>query len=201
MAATGTEVTVPALNPNYVTTGAPVDGGAAWTSFVEGATLPTSATTKMSEQADFVSLGELSPDGLTLKTDVKSVDVDGWHGKTVLSVIKKETNTFEVTFIEVNRESVAKLKYGEKAVTAGDDKGVAKVLGGRFDGRPHPFVFDELENSGYLRRTVFKRAVVTGFSDETHTKGDAVAFGLTFTALEPSDGSEPYAIYRAKPTA
>lgn len=195
---------VPDINPDYVTTGSPVDGGCAYTSFKDGAKLPTDATAKMDTVPDFESLGELSENGFSMSTSVDSVDIPGWHGKTVLTVINKETNTFKVEFLEINRESVAKLKYGEKAVTAGSDgtdKGVAKILGGRFDGKPHPFVFDELESSGYLRRTVFKRAVVSSFDEEPHIKGGAIVYGMTFTALEPTDGSEPYVIYRAKPLA
>lgn len=201
MAALGPEDTVKDLNPNYVTLGAPVDGGCAFTSFKDGASVPTDATAKMNTLADFVSLGELSENGFSMSTEVETTDVPGWHGKTVISCINKETNTFKVEFLEINRDSVAKLKYGEKAVTASaEDKGVSKILGGKFDAKPHPFVFDELESNGYLRRTVFKRAVVSGFDEEAHTKGGAVVYGMTFTALEATDGSEPFVIYRAKPS-
>ena len=34
-----------AIDSNLVTTGTPVDGGCAWTSFEDAPTLPTSATT------------------------------------------------------------------------------------------------------------------------------------------------------------
>lgn len=188
------------LNPNFVTFGTPVEGGSAFTSFKEGAKTPTDATTKMSTLKDFESLGELSDNGYTVSTSVENAEQVGWHGRAVISAISKETNTFKVEFIEINRASVAKLKYGEKAVTAGPDGGVASILGGRFDGRPHPFVFDELESSGHLRRTVFKRAVVTSFEDESHTRGAAVMYTMTFTALEPDDGSAPFEVYRAKPS-
>lgn len=188
-----------AIDSNLVTTGTPVDGGCAWTSFADDPTLPTSATTKMDAAAGFESLGEVSENGFTLGRSVSSTDHKGWHGSVVLTSIDSETNTVKVEFVEINRPAVSKLRYGADAVTAGEDGSVSQIDVKSYKGKAVPLVFDELESGGFLRRTVVKKAVVTDFDDVPHQRGSLLVYGMTFTVNEPSDGSAPITVYRAKP--
>lgn len=185
------------IDSSLVTTGTPVEGGCAWTSFAESATLPTSATQKMSELS-FESLGELSDNGFTESRSVTTTDHKGWHGSALLTSIDSETNTVKAEFLEVSRPAAAKLRYGSDAVTTGEDGSVSVIAAKKYKGKAVPLVFDELESGGMLRRTVFKKAVVTSFDDIPHQRGSLLVYGMTFTINDPADGSEPYVIYRAK---
>lgn len=196
-----TTKTLNELDPSLVTVGKPVDGGCAYTSFAASPKLPTDAVTKMSSLADFVSLGELTPDGFTESKSVSTTDHKGWHGTVLVTSVDDETNTFKLSLLEVNRPAAAKMRYGDSAVTVGADGSVASIKAAMYDGRPHPLVIDELESNGFLRRTIVKKAVVTAFDDVTHQRGSLVSFGMTFTANEPDDGSAAIEVYRAKPAS
>lgn len=187
------------IDSSLTTVGKPVEGGCVWIAFEKPSKMPTDATTKMSTISEFVSLGEISANGLTESKSISTTDHKGWHGKVVRTSVDEETNTFKLEFIEPNRPSVAKLRYGAASVTDGDDGSVAKILDKGYDGAAHPLVIDELESDGFLRRTVVKAAVVTSFDDVAHQRGALMAYGITFTANEPEDGGAAIEVYRAKP--
>ena len=185
-----------AYDNQFVTTGNPAEGGCCWTDFSAEPTLPTDATTAMA--TPWESLGDLSENGFTEGRSVTSNKLKGWRGSVVLSVISEEENTFKAEFIEVNRPSVAKLRYGSSNVTAGTDGSVSKIAVKTGVNAKAPLVFDEIESNGFLRRTVVKSASVDSFDDVPHQKGSLLVYGMTFTALDTGDG-EPVVIYRAKP--
>lgn len=187
------------IDASLVTVGRPVEGGCAYTSFAASPALPTDATTKMSTLSDYVSLGELTTDGVTETKSVSTTDHKGWHGTVLLTSIDDETNTFKLSLVEVNRPAAMRLRYGDDAVTVGEDGTVSKVEAKPYQGVAHPLVIDELETNGTLRRTIVKKAVVTSFDDVSHQRGSLLAYGLTFTANTPDDGSAPIVIYRARP--
>ncbi|MDO4591013.1 MAG: hypothetical protein Q4B35_06435 [Slackia sp.] len=186
------------IDNSLVTVGSPAEGGCCWTSFNPAAKTPTDATTKMSTVGDFESLGELSENGFSEDKSITSTKHKGWHGSVVLSVVSEEERKYKVEFIEVNRPSVAKLRYGSKNVTAGEDGSVSKILDKVGVNETYPLVFDELESNGYLRRTVVEKAAVESFDTVPHKKGDLLVYGMTFIALDSGDGM-PVKIYRAKP--
>ena len=74
-----------------------------------------------------------------------------------------------------------------------------KVVLGDADGID-TLVFDEVESNGFRRRTVVKRANVTSFDEVPHQRGSLMVYGMTFTVLDPGDGTQAVDIYRAKPT-
>lgn len=182
---------------NLVTTGSPADGGCCWTSFAEDTTLPTDATTAMA--TPWESLGDLTEDGFTEGKSITSSKLKGWRGSTVVVAYSDEDRTVKLAFIEVNRPSVAKLRYGAKNVTAGTDGSVAKIIDKVGVIQNLPFVIDELESGGFLRRTVIKRASVESFDDVPHQRGSLLVYGMTLSIIDTGDG-EPVTIYRAKPS-
>ena len=189
------------LDSSLVTTGNPVDGGSCYTSFKPGTALPTDATTKMSTLTGFESLGELSDNGFTESKSVSTDAKKGWHGTTLLVVTTDEDKKYKAEFVEVNRPSVAKLRYGADNVTERTDGSVSKIEDKFGVDTIVPLVFDELESNGFLRRTVVKKARVTSFDDIGHKRGDLIVYGMEFTVLDPGDGSPAVTIYRAKPAA
>lgn len=189
--------TLEAYDNDLVTTGNPAEGGCCWTCFSDDPTLPTDATTAMADP--WVSLGDLSENGYTEGKSVTNNKLRGWRGSVVLTCISEEDRTFKVEFIEVNRPSVAKVRYGADNVTAGSDGSVSKISDKVGVMQRLPLVFDELESNGFLRRTVVRRATIDSFDDVPHQKGSLLVYGMTFTALDTGDG-EPVTIFRAKPS-
>lgn len=63
-----------------------------------------------------------------------------------------------------------------------------------------PLVIDELEDTGYLRRTVIPRVSIDSCDDVEHKPGGLVQYGFTFTVLKTAD-KPLFTIYRAKPAA
>lgn len=190
-------MTLADIDTSLVTVGQPSEGGCCWTSFADSPTLPTDASTKMSTITGWDSLGELSENGYTESKSVTNNKFKGWHGSIVLAAVSGEENTYKVEFIEVNRPSAAKLRYGAENVSAGTDGSVAHIMGKISTGDNVPLVFDELESNGYLRRTVIRSASIDSFDDVPHQKGSLMVYGMTFTAVEV-DG-QTFDIYRAKP--
>lgn len=193
-------MTVQELNSALVTVGQPVDGGCCYVSFNGGGTVPTDATTKLSTLTGFESAGELSENGFTETKSVSSNTFKGWHGTTLLITNDDETNTYKIEFVEVNRGTVAKLRYGENNVVVDSDGAVTSIADNGINDDEVAIVIDELESNGYLRRTVVKRAKVSNVDDVAHQKGSLMVYGFEFTVLEPTDGSAAICIYRAKPT-
>lgn len=191
----------PEISASLVTVGKPVDGGCAWTNFNDEVTFPTGATDKMSTMTGWESCGEVSTNGFTESRSVSATDLKGWHNTTLITSIDDETNTFKVEFVEVNRATAAKLRYGADAVTVDADGNVTNIAQKPYDGVARPLVFDELESNGWLRRTVFKKAVISSFDDVPHQRGSLMVYGMTFTVNDPGDGSSPIEIFRAKPSA
>lgn len=185
------------IDTSLMTVGKPTEGGCVYVSFNTSATLPTDAASKMSEFTDFVSVGDISENGFTESRDISSEDIKDWGGTTILTLINGDTTTFQTEFLEVNRDTACKLRYGKNAVTTGADGSVSEVKYKAYAGDPVVLVIDELETNGCIRRTLIKSAVVTSFDDITHQKGSLMVYGMTFTANAPKDGSEPVVIYRS----
>ena len=104
------------INPDNVTTGAPVEGACCFTNFASSPTLPTSASASLG--SGWENLGELSDQGYTKSVSLTTNKFKGWHGSTLLTQVESEENTFKAEFVEIARPTVAKLRYGASAVTA-----------------------------------------------------------------------------------
>lgn len=117
----------------------------------------------------------------------------------MLTSISDEENTYKIEFIEPNRPSVAKLRYGSANVEAGEDGSVSHIKGVLGTDEQVSLVIDELESNGFLRRTVVPVATVDSFDDVPHQKGSLLVYGMTFTAIK-GEGNV-FDIYRAKPVA
>lgn len=194
-------MTVEELDASLVTVGKPVEGGACWASFADKPNYPTNATSKMSENSDYESAGELSTDGFTEGTNVSSTKFKGWHGTTVLTQVEEQTDTFKTQFIEVARGTAAKLRYGKDNVEVDNATGAyTAIRKAKINDDVVSLVFDELESNGYLTRTVIKRCKIDQLDDVPHKRGELMVYGMTFTVLDATDGTgEPVSTYRAKP--
>ncbi len=183
------------------TTGKPRTGGCLYVNFdPDSCKLPTDASTDISTLDGWVSLGDLTTDGVTYGKSATSSDLKGHQGTTVISEMSDMTETISATLIEPNRPSAAKLYYGADAVTAGTDGSVAKIADMMAMGTKVAICEDSLESNGYLRRTVCPKVAVNSFTDVSHKQGDFISYGFSGTLIKQAEKAAKY-IYRAKPVA
>ena len=158
------------IDNNLTTVGQPTAGGCVYVAFKANPTLPSDATTKMDTLTDFVSLGDISENGFTEANARSKNKHKNWNGDVVRTSISDEENTYKLEFIEPNRPSVAKLRYGSGNVEAGTDGSVSHIKGVLGTDEQVALVIDELESGGFLRRTVIPCATIDSFDDVAHQK-------------------------------
>lgn len=186
------------INPENVTTGSPVEGACCFTSFAASPSLPTTAVAQLGE--DFENLGEISDQGYTKSVNLTSSKFKGWHGTVLLTKVEGEENTFKTEFTEVERPSVAKIRYGVNNVTTDETTGEITAIDPKITPSVTvPLVFDELLSNGRKRRTVFPRATIESIDDEPHQNGSLLVYGMTFSANVDAQ-NRPYYIREATPT-
>ena len=185
------------IDTTLVTVGQPTDGGCVYASFKEGAALPTDAVAKMSTLADFESLGDISENGFTESKSVSTTNHKDWGGNTVASSVTEKATTYKLEFIETSRPAVARLRYGAGSVKVDSESGSVSQIDDNGEDFPTvSLVIDELESSGFLRRTVIPRAVPESMDDVPHQKGSLLVYGMTFSVLK---SDKPLVtVYRAK---
>ena len=196
--AAGTEAELDPIDPTLVTTGTPCEGGCAWVAFGDNVTEPTDAVTKMSTLNDYASCGDVGEDGYTATKSISNSEFKNWAEQIVFVKLSEEKHQYKIAFIETVRGSVAKLRYGSDAVEFGADGAISHIKAISGKNEPVSLVLDELEDTGYLRRTVLHKAVIDSFDDVVHKPGELISYGFTFTLLKPK-GKDYFDIYRAKP--
>lgn len=187
------------IDTSNITVGQPTEGGCIYCDFAGTAALPTDATTKLA--SGFDSLGDVSENGFTESNSVEVTNHKDWGGEIVLTSLDSEETTFKVELLEVARAAAAKAYYGASAVTTDTDGTVKSIDYKARKVEPHPFVIDELETSGKLRRTVIRKGVVTSLDDVPHQRGSLMVYGMTITANKPADGSAKVSVYRGAAAA
>lgn len=193
------QVTISDIDATLTTVGKPGEGGCCYTNFGASPTFPSNATDKVSTLSGWESLGELSTDGFTESKSVSSSELRGWHNTVLQLGDGDESKKLKAAFVEVNRPAAAKLRYGTENVEVGADGSVSHVKDRFGVDMTVPLLFDELESNGYLRRTLVRKAHITGFDDIPHQRGSLLVYGMEFTVLDPGKGLAPIEVFRAKP--
>lgn len=180
------------------TTGKPRTGGCLYANFTpDSCTLPSDAATAISTLDGWVSLGDLSQDGLTYAKEATTNKLKGHQGTVVISEVSEIEETVAFTLIEPNRPAAAKLYYGDD-VTAGSDGSVSTIKDMMTANVKVALCEDSLESNGYLRRTVCAKVSIDTFEEISHKQGEFISYAVTGTIIKPSDGAAK-TIYRAKP--
>ena len=60
----------------------------------------------------------------------------------------------------------------------------------------HAFVIDMIEQGNTLHRVVIPKGIVTEIEDITYVDNDALAYGITLTALADSENNTVYEYYK-----
>lgn len=180
------------------TTGKPRTGGCLYANFApDTCTMPSDATTAISTLDGWVSLGDLSQDGVSYTKSASTSKLKGHQGTVVISEVTEIEETVSFTLIEPNRPAAAKLYYGDN-VTAGADGSVASIKDMMTADVKVALCEDSLESNGNLRRTVTRKVVIDTFEEISHKQGEFISYKVTGTVIKPSD-SPAKEIYRAKP--
>lgn len=191
------------ISPDFASAVKFAEGACFWTNFSDNVQFPTTAVEKMSTLPGWESLGEPDEVGFPESKKSNSKFKKGGHLVNFVALGGETEFTFKASFLEADRASVNKLRYGLSAVDAGEDGSFKAINVTQDAGRPIvvPLVVDFVEDSGHLVRYVLKRAAVSGFDTISNKPGDAKVIGFTFTALDSKDGSAFYQILRAKKMA
>src|SRR5699024_1176547 len=98
-----------------IQTGAPVTATGGVLYGATSVTLPTEATSDLSE--DFTKGGLIGEDGVTRQTDASDEKIRAWGGDTVKVVRSEHSITYSLEFLEAANADVLKLIHGEDNVT------------------------------------------------------------------------------------
>lgn len=174
------------MNAAEVTVGSAAATGAIWVA-PKGTSLPTDATTALGSA--FELLGFTSDAGVTISESSSSQAIRAWEGRMEVYNVRTEyTESIAFTPIQCN-ETVAKLMWGDDAVTAATGSLTIEHHGKTLE--PVCIVIETTP-----RDNIVKRFCMTAQLTE---RGDAAMDGtqvdgrqLTFNAIADSDGVTMY---------
>lgn len=152
---------------------------------------PVSITTQPS--AAFVDAGWIDPSGLVVKAADSSKDILGYGSTFPLRTIISETKrTFDVTFLETNHTTLEiynRLPIGSTGVA--DGTGHVSLTVGAAQVVQYAAVFDVIDGQNHLRLYV-PRLQVTSVTDLSIKAGEAITYGVSFTAYPDANGKLYY---------
>ena len=177
-----------------VTAVKPKIGGAISTAPL-GTTLPTSATAELA--AAFENLGYVSDSGLVRSVDMDSNNVKAWGGDVVLVLDNGKTETFKFSMLNVTNIAVLKIAHGDDNVSGTALASGIAITSNNKERVGHAFVIDMIEKGSTLHRIVIPNGVVTDMDDISYVDNDALAYGVTITAIADDSGNTCYEYLKA----
>ena len=152
-------------NKDNITIGLPKPGGAVYWAPL-GTELPTDATTELS--SEYVNLGYVSEDGVTLSTSESIDEIKAWGRETVMISSTDYGETATINFLETIRESTLKFIRGAANVSVSGDTAYAKTTG---DPLPRGvLVIDTLQNNGGVNPKIHR--ILMGDAQVSDRSGD-----------------------------
>lgn len=176
-----------------IQSGSPISGTGGVTNAPRGTALPTDAETALS--AAFTKLGYISEDGVTRKTDRDTEKIKAWGNYTVKTLIKDNSVTYSLTFLESSNGDLLKALFGEDNVTL--EAPVEGVHNGKVTIKhsaklPEPAVFTlEMRDGNTAMREVIPNGQLTVTGDVVFVHNDVIRYEVEIDALndEAIDGN------------
>ncbi len=180
-----------------VTAAKPQVGGAIYIAPL-GSTIPTSADGSLA--AAFEGLGYATDAGVTRAVDQDTEVVKAWGGDVVLVLENSMTETFQFSLLDAHSVAALKLVNGDNNVTGSALATGISVKANNNEKGGHIFVIDMIEKGNTLHRIVIPNGVVTDIEDVTYVDNEAVAYGVTITAIADSSGNASYDYFKTAAT-
>ncbi len=170
---------------NNITIGRPKVGGAIYFA-PAGTTLPNDAETSLS--ADYVNLGYVTEDGVTLTTSEETDTIKAWGPETVMVSQNDYAETVTYNLLETIRPAVLQYMRGAANVVINEDGSIKSGTTGEQLPRG-VIVVDTIQNNGSANpryhRIVYGDCQITDRSgDQTYNNSDPVTFPVTITAYK-----------------
>lgn len=183
-------------NKDNITIGLPKPGGAVYWAPL-GTALPTDAKTSLSE--DFVNLGYVTSDGVTLSDAEETEEIQAWGPETVMTSQSSYTINATFNLLETSRVAVLQFIYGKDNVTVNEDGSISW----RTTGAQLPrgvLVIDTLQNNGGTTPRIHRHVLgdcqfVDRSGDRTYNNSDAVAYPVNMKAFKFKDPKDDTMVY------
>lgn len=182
------------VNANKVTTGKPKVTGAVFNAPI-GTTLPTDATTAL--DAAFICVGHITEDGVENSQELTTNTIKAWGGNIVYNPLSEFVDSFKFSMLEALNGNAMKAYYGDDNVTI--DGTTIKVNVGAHDMPERVWVFETALRDGAIRRLVLPDAQVSAREAITYKDEEALAYGITLTAMADSAGETHYEYTELEP--
>lgn len=167
-----------------ITVGKPKPGGALYWA-PAGTTLPTDASTPLA--SEYVNLGYVSEDGITISTEEEVSELIAWGPETVAQSQEKYTKKATFNLLETSRVAVLQFRYGKDNVVVGNEGQITVHDTGAQTPRG-VFVVETLQNNGAkprIHRQVLGDAQFTDRSgDMVYNNSDAVTVPVVLNAYK-----------------
>ena len=186
-----------------ITIGLPKEGGAIFWA-PAGTTIPANGSDDLG--ADFVCLGYVTEDGVTISVADEGDDINAWGPEVVIHSQTGYTKTATLNLLETSKPAVLQFVYGADNVTVNGDGSITWVD----TGKPLPrgvFVCDTIQNNGSdtprIHRQVFGDAQFTDRSgDHVYNNSDPLAFPIVLTAYKfENNGKQVYDVNYLTPAS
>lgn len=165
-----------------VSTGKPKIGGAVFVA-PKGTTLPTDATTELSDA--YTCLGYVSEDGLENANEMDVSSIKAWGGMIVYRSLNELNDEFSLALIESENVDVLATVYGDDNVTTLGD-GTIKVDIKAEDPEEKVWIFDLALRGDRAKRIIVPDGAITAREAITYNDSDPIAYGITVSAYPDS---------------
>ncbi len=180
-----------------VTAAKPQVGGAIYVAPL-GTTIPTTADGALA--AAFEGLGYASDAGVTRGIEQDTEVVKAWGGDVVLVLENSITETFQFSMLDAHSVAALKLVNGDNNVTGSTLASGISVQTNNNEKGGHIYVIDMIEKGNTLHRIVIPNGVVTEIEEITYVDNEAVAYGVTITAISDNSGNASYDYFKTAAT-
>jgi hypothetical protein len=159
-----------------------------------GTALPTSSTATLN--VAFRDMGLISENGLEDAVNESSTDVNAYGLATVArTIIKSSKTTFKITYLESNSHVVEVYeRLAIDSVSVASD-GSYSVTRGPLRRVRYATVFDVVDGTDHLRM-VCPVVEVTNRDSRAIKAGEAIEYGVEYTAYPDSTGVAVYSYYK-----
>lgn len=157
-------------------------------------TLPTTADGTLVDA--FEGLGYVSDSGLVRSVDIDTDVIKAWGGDVVLVLDNGKTETFQFSMLDATSIAVLKVVHGDDNVTGSGLATGISVQSNNAEKVGHAYVVDMIERGNTLHRIVIPNGVITKLEDISYVDTDALAYGVTITAIADSSGNTAYEYWK-----